>query len=105
MLQRAGAKLLMRTAGDQTKIVCGSLQLCTGIESGIEGATFFMVQRWRERTNPAHGERSYDASYGGQMVEKANDGRGNNAALVGSVLYVPEMLVEENALGERGGGG
>ena len=45
-------KLIMRSAGDQEKTECGSLQLCVGIEAGIEGATHRMAQRWMERHAP-----------------------------------------------------
>ena len=38
-LHRALAKLVMRAAGDQAKTVCGNLQQCAGLKSGIEGAT------------------------------------------------------------------
>ena len=38
-LHRALAKLIMREAGDQAKTACGNLQLCEGLDSGIEGAT------------------------------------------------------------------
>ena len=31
------AKLVMRAAGDQAKIACGNLQMCAGLEAGIEG--------------------------------------------------------------------
>ena len=41
-LRRALAKLVIRTA----KTVCGNLQLCAGIEAGIEGATHALGQ-WR----------------------------------------------------------
>ena len=39
------AKLVMRAAGDQAKTVCGNLQLCAGVEDGIEGATHPVGQR------------------------------------------------------------
>ena len=48
-LRRSLAKLFMRAAGDQVKIVCGDLQLCAGVEAGIEGATHAVVQRRLER--------------------------------------------------------
>ena len=35
-LHRALAKLVMRAAGDQAKMACGNLQLCAGLEAGIE---------------------------------------------------------------------
>ena len=42
-LFQALAKLVMRAAGYQAKTVCGNLQLCVGLESGIEGATHAVV--------------------------------------------------------------
>ena len=40
------AKIFMRAAGDQAKTACGNLQLCTGLEASIEGATH-AVGKWR----------------------------------------------------------
>ena len=48
-LRQALAKLVMRAAGDQAKTVCGNLQLCAGLEAGIEGATHAVGQRRVER--------------------------------------------------------
>ena len=31
------AKLVMKSAGDQARTACGKLQLCAGLEDGIEG--------------------------------------------------------------------
>ena len=39
------AKLVMRAAGDQAKMACGNLQLCAGLEAGIEGAKNDVGQR------------------------------------------------------------
>ena len=44
-LRRALAKLVMRAAGDQAKTACGNLQLCAGLDAGIEGATHAVGQR------------------------------------------------------------
>ena len=43
------SKHVMRSAGDQAKTVCGNMQLCAGLEGGIEGATHAMVQRRMDR--------------------------------------------------------
>ena len=48
-LRRALAKLVTRAAGDQAKTTCGNLQLCAGLEAGIEGATHAVGQRTVER--------------------------------------------------------
>ena len=48
-LRRALAKIVMRAAGDQAKTACGNLQLCAGLEAGIEGATHSVGQRRLER--------------------------------------------------------
>ena len=37
MIRRNLAKLVMRSYGDQEKMVHGNLYLCTGLEAGIEG--------------------------------------------------------------------
>ena len=39
-LHRDPTKLIMRAAGDQSKTACGNLQLCAGLEAGIEVATY-----------------------------------------------------------------
>ena len=38
-LQRYIANLVMRAEGDQARTVCGSLQMCAGLEAGIEELT------------------------------------------------------------------
>ena len=48
-LRRALAKLVMRAAGDQAKTACGNLQLCAGLEAGIEWGTHAVGQRRLER--------------------------------------------------------
>ena len=48
-LRRILAKLIMRVAGDQAKRACGKLQLCTGLDAGIEGATHTVGQHRFER--------------------------------------------------------
>ena len=48
-LRRALATLIMGAAGDQAKIVCGNLQLCAGLEAGIEGDTHDVGKRRLER--------------------------------------------------------
>ena len=50
MLRRALAKLVMRTSGDQAKMACGNLQLCSGLEASIEGATTPVIQMRLERS-------------------------------------------------------
>ena len=44
-LRQALAKIVMRLVGDQAKIARGNLQLCAGLEVGIEGATHAVGQR------------------------------------------------------------
>ena len=45
-LCRALAKVITRAAGYQVKTVCGNLQLCPGLETGIEGSTH-AICKWR----------------------------------------------------------
>ena len=48
-LRQAIAKLVMRASREQEKTSCGNLQLCAGLEVGIEGATHAVGQRRLER--------------------------------------------------------
>ena len=48
-LRQALAKLVMRAAGYQAKTVCVNLQLCAGLEAGMEGATHAVEKRRLDR--------------------------------------------------------
>ena len=48
-LRRALAKLAMRAARYQAKTACGNLQLCAGLEAGIEVETHAVGQQILER--------------------------------------------------------
>ena len=48
-LRRDMAKLVTRAAGDQENMECGNMQLCVGLEAGIEGETHAVGQRRMER--------------------------------------------------------
>ena len=39
----------MRASGDQAKTACDNMQLCTGLEAGIEGSTHAVGQMRMER--------------------------------------------------------
>ena len=54
-LRRALAKIVMRAAGDETKTSCVNLQLCAGLESGIEGPTHDAGQCRMERVQGRRG--------------------------------------------------
>ena len=54
-LCRALDKLVMRAHGDQSKTACGNLQLCAGLEAGIEGATHAVGQLRLERVRERRG--------------------------------------------------
>ena len=54
--RRALAKLVIRAAGDQAKTACGNLQLCAGLESGIEGETHALGQRQLDRARQRSNE-------------------------------------------------
>ena len=54
-LRRALTELVMRAAGDQAKTACGNLQLCAGLEAGIEGSTHAVGQRRLARVRERRG--------------------------------------------------
>ena len=62
-LRQAIAKLVMRASREQEKTSCGNLQLCAGLEAGIEGATHTVGQRRLERTmvSRQEGEEAEDS--------------------------------------------
>ena len=55
----------MRATGDQVKTACGNLQLCAGLEAGIEGATHAVgkqrLKRVREQQEEAEEEAAAEA--------------------------------------------
>ena len=61
-LRRDLAKLVMRAAGDQEKTACDNLQLCAGLEAGIEGATHAVGQHRLERVRGQRGDEEEAAS-------------------------------------------
>ena len=60
-LRRDLSKLIMRTAGYQAKTVCVNLQLCAGLQAGIEGSTHAVGQRRVERLRAQMGEEEGEA--------------------------------------------
>ena len=65
-LRRSIDKFIMRAAGDQAKTLCGSLQMCSGLEAGIEGAIHAVVQRRYERHIPEPGCGADEESEGAE---------------------------------------
>ena len=50
-LRHALAKLVTSAAGEQAKMVCGNLQLCSGLEDSIENIIHAKVQRTLESSS------------------------------------------------------
>ena len=69
-LRWALAKLVMMAAGEQAKTVCGNLQLCAGLEYGIEDATHAVGQRRLDKV----WERSREEDIGLMEGDKDNGG-------------------------------
>ena len=61
-LHQALDKLVMRAAGEQAKMACSNLQLCAGLEAGIEGTTHTVGQR---RVEKVRKERIWSTGRGG----------------------------------------
>ena len=70
-LRRSITKIVMRAAGDQAKTACGILQLCTGIDASIEGATHAVVQNQRDYTRPEPGRRTDEGLEGAEYKSTA----------------------------------
>ena len=67
-LHQSIAKLVMRAAEDQANTTCGRLQLCTGLEVGIEGETNAVAQRRQEITVLVPGYRAGEALEEGSIL-------------------------------------
>ena len=59
---RAIAKFVMRAVVDQAKKACGSLQICAGLEDGIERATHALLKRRQDITTLAPRNRETEES-------------------------------------------
>ena len=92
-LCRALAKLVMRAAGDQAKMACGNIQLCAGLEAGIEGATHTVGQRRLERVRARREETEDEAS---AEAEEEGEGSGRVAGLLNN-LNIETAGTEEEA--------
>ena len=64
-LRQVIATLVMKEAGYQAKVAYGSLQLCAGLEAGIEESTHAVAQRRREQIVPVPEGRAEEESADG----------------------------------------
>ena len=85
------AKLVMRAAGYQGKTVCGNLQLCIGLEAGIEVATHAVGQRRIERVG-ARWRVEKEAESSNKEEES-----GNVAEVLGNLRIYMAVTEEEAA--------
>ena len=79
------SKLIIWEAGDKAKTVCRNLQLCAGLEAGIEGETHTMGQRQRERAVRRRREDYTVVETEGEEEEK-----------IGDRLRVEKKVIEED---------
>ena len=102
-LRRAITRTVMKTERDQAKTARGSLQLCAGLEAGIEGDTHAVAQRRWDRTEPTLGKRLEEALKEDKYGEEANNGRGVNLEAVGGEVEVTDPPAAGNATDEGEG--
>ena len=93
-LRRALAKLVMRAAGEQGKTTCGNLQLCAGLEAGIEGETHAVGQRRVERVRARRAEEE-----GADNTEDEEE-EGEEEVVVGLDNLSKETVVTEEEAAE-----
>ena len=65
------AKLVLRAAGDQAKTACGNIHMCTGLKSGIEGATRAVGQ---QRIEQVRARRREEVAVYGVFDEEEESG-------------------------------
>ena len=111
-LRQALAKLVMRAAGYQAKTACGNLQLCAGLEAGIEGATHDVGQRRldqvrRRRQEMVEAEDVEEEGESGRVDTLQNnltiETAGTEEETAVQLEVALEMEVEETGEGEEGG--
>ena len=92
-LCRALDKLVMRAAGYQVKTACGNLQMCAGLESGIERATHAVGQRRLKRVRARIVETEDEAA---AAAEEDEEGSGD---VIGGIsnLRIETAGTEEEA--------
>ena len=93
-LCQALAKVVMRAAKEQAKTACGNLQLCAGLEAGIEGATHNVGQQRQARLR----ERREDAEEV-KFAEEEEEESGGNAAGLHNLNIETAATEEEEAEG------
>ena len=84
---------MMRAAGEQAKTACGNLQLCAGLETGIEGATYAVGQRRVERVRARRVEEEKEEATEAEEEE-------GGEVLAGLVTLNIEMAVTEEEAAE-----
>ena len=90
-LCRTLAKIVMGAAGNQAKTVCGNLQICVGLEAGIEGATHAVGQQRLARVR----ERREEAVEAEEAEEEEDQNEGIEARLTN--LNTETAVTEEEA--------
>ena len=86
MLRRALAKLVMRAAGEQVKTLCGNLQLCAGLEDGIEGGNHAVGQSRVDRVLSRRGEMAEETEEEGEEPEEGGDPEEEGTELVAGLI-------------------
>ena len=92
-LHRDFAKLVMRAAEDQAKTACGNLQLCAGLEAGIEGATHDVGQRRVERVREKRVEEEGETD----VAAEEQDEEGGEVAGIINNLTIETAGTEEES--------
>ena len=67
--QRAMAKCVLQVCGEDAKATCGSIQLCAGLEAGIEGALHAVKTRAARKETMEFGDWEVDDSIWEQEAE------------------------------------
>eukprot|EP00957_Ditylum_brightwellii_P162832 12399607-Ditylum_brightwellii.AAC.1 len=99
IIRRMAAKMVIRATGGEAKVACDNIQLCAGLEAGIEGAVHAVRMRRAQRQAELAEERRREAA---EQERGDGDGDEEEEEVDGTApMGTKELIVDDETLGEE----